>query len=60
MRYLHSNKDGVYAFVRIEDMNTLIEYSKEGLLNLPSKQINILNKTKEDSNPVIIYYEYKK
>lgn len=59
LKYLSSNEYGSYFCVRTEDIEMLVAYAKENMLLLPQKQLEEIKELSDDSNPVIIYYEYK-
>lgn len=59
LKYLCSNRSGSYFCVRTEDIQILIAYAKENMISLPQKQLEEIKALSDDSNPVIIYYEYK-
>lgn len=57
--YLYADDKGLYTFIDIKDFELLITHARDGLLSLPSEQIEKIIKLNEDSNPLILYYEYK-
>lgn len=58
LKYLTSDENGSYFCVRTDDIEMLIAYAKENMLSLSQKQLDKINSLSDDSNPVIIYYEY--
>lgn len=59
-RFANYDSKGVYVFIRNEDISVFSEYAKENLLLLSAEQLCEVMTLKEDSNPVILYYEFKK
>lgn len=59
LKYLTSNEKGTYFCVRTSDIEMLVAYAKDNMLLLPQSQLDKIGMLSDDSNPVIIYYEYK-
>jgi hypothetical protein len=58
--YLCMDSKGLFTYVSMDDLPTLIAYAQEGILSLSSEYIDQITKLNDNSNPIILYYEFKK
>jgi hypothetical protein len=59
LNFLYSDKNGAYSYISTDDMKDFIELIHNDKLNLNDDQKKNLMNLTEDSNPVLLYYEYK-
>ncbi|WP_291530717.1 6-bladed beta-propeller [Bacteroides sp. UBA939] len=58
--FLTSDNGGIYYLYRTDLLSELRYYFKEGLISDKVINKNVLGSINEDSNPIILYYEYGK
>jgi hypothetical protein len=54
-----STKDGIYKYLNTEILSMVCEDSRNEVLALDKDNLNILKTVLPESNPVIIYYDYR-
>ena len=59
-KFLYSDNNGLYGHISIDDIYRLLFLIDNNDLNLKEEQIRELKSLSEDSNPIILHYEYKK
>lgn len=58
--FLTSDDGGVYYCLKTDYLQELKYHFSEGFISYKIKDRNILNNINEDSNPLLLYYEYIK